>query len=182
MLPASARRCVRLPFHDFAELLREQGRRQHIEDLYNDGNVKGRSVMRHSVPSDTADLYTRRYASTNASCPRSVVSRDNFHSREGILKHAATVVAAVAAVGELAAFDLRGSPRPSRPPRPRRSARARAPRRLLARAPRRAPSRREHRSPRARALVLRSSPLGRRPPGLRRRSRRARAALLPEHC
>lgn len=97
-----------LPFHDFAELLREQGRRQHIEDLYNDGNVKGRSVMRHSVPSDTADLCTRRYASTNASCPRSVVSRDNFHSREGILKHAATVVAAVAAVGELAAFDLRG--------------------------------------------------------------------------
>ena len=106
MLPASARRCFR--FHDFAELLREQGRRQHIEDLYNDGNVKGRSVMRHSVPSDTADLCTRRYASTNASCPRSVVSRDNFHSREGILKHAATVVAAVAAVGELAAFDLRG--------------------------------------------------------------------------
>ena len=90
-------------------MLREQGRRQHIEDLYNDGNVKGRSVMRHSVPSDTADLCTRRYASTNASCPRSVVSRDNFHSREGILKHAATVVAAVAAVGELAAFDLRGS-------------------------------------------------------------------------
>ena len=94
--------------HDFFGLPRVRDRKQHSVDPYIDGNEREHNVTRHSVPSDTADLYTRRYASTNASCPRSVVSRDNFHSREGILKHAATVVAAVAAVGELAAFDLRG--------------------------------------------------------------------------
>jgi hypothetical protein len=62
--------------------------------------------MRHSAPSDIADLCIQQCVSRVVSCPRNVVLQGSFHSREDILMHDEGAKAAAVVASTLVVVDL----------------------------------------------------------------------------